>query len=1024
MATDAASAVQPHLSSYFKAAGYDDAVSVLTQDALTKDLIEATVKNIASTLSDEAAESPKGNDTQKAVTIGLAALDTFLQINVTGPVVSHQQSSTLQEQFETAWKSATNSDAKQGSALRRACLNYLQVAGVSPYAYISQLELFCLARFIFVTYLGSATTDEVRLGSADSKDDISYSLSWMKLRIHVWHYKLITQPSLGGSNFTKSSQWSDLPTLASSIFDTLAATQSRLVSDDVWSDDSSWNTKDQVLFLVEAANIYILLGQGEKAKDVLQKASKLHGFDYVLSGALGKRTKFQEKSTSQLVVLARSHEGQGNAADDEQEDEEASRPQAVELNDDTLLEDIEFTSNQTGSEKKDTLPTALADISPENQPQLDPLDQIILLTEATIKDAFSPVDDLTSEEILPFASRVLADKSTNWQTYTQALLVRSRIEVHRSRTVERGVLQMQAVADQVLSDTTQTTKTTQKTAEDASVEDNKVPSIQVSAPDQPLSAVAQPSVPTTFLPAPTASESAPAEVRLRYIHALSTPPKWHLESELAYSWAGVGSLVSALDIFKRLRLWAEVALCLASAAALEDPDGRGSGGEDKATGIIRWRLFHKTGHAASSSSDPDDEVSFDDVTNLKAADFQGPERQPSAPDATRLWCILGDLQNDPAHYERAWEISNHRYARAQRSLGEYYLSQKDWEKAQIAFKTAASVNRLNPELWSRLGDISLRLGKFEDAAEAFSRSIGSATGEAGGEDAKTWSNLGSALWSLYCEVTASEKDAAPVEPKQPEPAADEDENSPPGIESTISRDPIKLLAQSHNAYKKGASIAHDNWRIWENVITLSARMRPPAVTDLILGMRHVLRIRKTEDAVNDAVVGALLQQEVLTKEKTTSSDIYEPPRGTVERLVTILIEDEIVPLITNRPELWALVSKLRSWRRDYAGAIDASERAWRVAFGSASSGLLAGESTTKDWTVDEAAWLDVVKRTDDLVSVLENWGPDVEEIGTRWKAKARSAVRSVMGRGKENWEDTEGWKTLENLMDELKVSRD
>ncbi|VUC22187.1 unnamed protein product, partial [Clonostachys rosea] len=62
-------------------------------------------------------------------------------------------------------------------------------------------------------------------------------------------------------------------------------------------------------------------------------------------------------------------------------------------------------------------------------------------------------------------------------------------------------------------------------------------------------------------------------------------------------------------------------------------------------------------------------------------------------------------------------------------------------------------------------------------------------------------------------------------------------------------------------------------------------------------------------------------------------------------------------------------------------------------------------------------------RTDELASMLENWGPDVPAIGAKWKGKVRSAVRSVMGKGKEHWEDSEGWKTLQNIMDGLKAER-
>ncbi|KAM5354220.1 hypothetical protein ACJ41O_000870 [Fusarium nematophilum] len=989
-------------------------------------LIQAFAARLAPDSSPDATTTSSA-DAPQVLSVGLAALNAFLQANVTGPVLP--ESAALTARLTGAWADAHPEGAETATLdhLHKACLRDLEVDGVSPYAYIPHLELFALARHIIANSLSHVAADVVEIPS--DEEPLKYSLAWARLRVHVWHYKLLTQPSLGpGSNFARSSQWSDVPTLASSILDGIDAVRSQVLGEEVWAsgDDDAWSRDDKVQFLVEAANNYILLGRDDKAREALKEAAQASGLVYALSGALGKRTKFQEKSISQLVVLAKS--GVDQADDD---DEEEAKPDALKLNDDTLLEEIQFSKEENGNDKKDSLPTALADLAPDDQPQLSPLDQIILLTEATLKDAFSPLDTLTSAEVLPYAVRVIADKSTNWQIYTQALLVRSRIEVHRSRTVERGVLQLQAVADQVLTDTTAEAAQVAKEEEDAGVD--APPAIQITAPDQATTTTTTSlqSKPTSFLPAPKASESAPAHIRLQYIHALCSPPRWHLESELAYAWAGIGSLASALEIFKRLRLWAEVALCLASAAASDDEDGRGSGGEEKARGIIRWRLFHRTGDdSASSPKDADDEdISEGDVTLLRAADFSGPERVPPPPNAPRLFCILGDIENEPAHYERAWDISRGRYARAQKSLGEHHLRQKEWEKARDAYRKATAVNRLSPEMWSRLGDISLRLAQFGDAAEAFNRSIGCASDTAGGEDARTWSNLGSALWSLYCEATTENQDDKQVtESPAPAPADDEEDDVVALASSSkpSGRDPATLLAQSLAAYKKGASIAHDNWRIWDNVLTLASRMRPPAIPDMILALKHTIRIRHSEDALDVDVLSALLQDAVLSSDKTTRGGaVYEPPRGSPERLVTRLFEEEMVPLITRRSELWTLVSRLRAWRGDHAGAIEASERAWRAAVGSSGSGLLPGAAAAdeaRDWTVDEGAWTVVVQRTDELVSVLENWGPEVETIGIRWKGKARSAVRTVMGRGRENWEGNQGWRLLEGLLEGLKIS--
>ncbi|KAH7163531.1 hypothetical protein B0J13DRAFT_580607 [Dactylonectria estremocensis] len=977
-------------------------------------LIQAFATHLAASpaIDDAAVVATAVADVPQSLAVGIAALNAFLQVNVTGPVFA--DATAVNARLTKAWTDAQTGDASASlGQLHKACLRDLGVDGVSPYAYIPHLELFALARYILNHTLKGVAKDTVEIPSDEGA--LKHSLAWMRLRVHVWHYKLLTQPSLSsGSNFTRSSQWSDVPTLAAQILDSIDAVRSRVLAEEVWSTDAdSWSREDKVQFLVEAANNYILLGRDDKARDTLKEAAQTSGLVYALSGALGKRTKFQEKSISQLVVLAKSGV---EAPVDEGDKELEAKPDALQLNNDTLLEEIHFTKEkQENEDPKTALPAALKDLAPDDQPQLSPIDQIILLTEATLKDAFSPADTLTAEEVLPFAVRVIGDKSTNWQIYTQALLVRSRIEVHRSRTIERGVLQMQAVADQVMSDTTA------EAQPEPEVEGTGAPVIEISAPGETVSK------PTSFLPAPKASESAPAHIRLQYIHALSSPPRWHLESELAYAWAGVGSLTSALEIFKRLRLWAEVALCLASTAATEDEDGRGSGGEAKAKGIVRWRLFQR---AADAATDFDDENIGEQVMYLKADDYTGPERDPPPPDAPRLLCILGDLENEPAHYERAWELSKHRFARAQRSLAEHHLQAQDLEKAHDAYTKATAVNRLSPDMWSRLGDIRLRLGRFDDAAAAFNRSISCASDTAGGEDARTWSNLGSALWSLYVEVTSQEKQQQPA---KPEPVAVADDEEDDGINGAATakkdplRDPATLLAQALAAYKKGASIAHSNWRIWDNVLTLAARMHPPAVAEIVLALRHIITIRQSEDALDIDVLTALLQDVVLSKDKPAGDGIYEPPRGSHERLVARIIEEDVVPLITKRSELWALVSRLRGWRRDRVGAIEAAERAWRAALGSAGGRLLPGAAATaadeaRDWTADEGAWAVVVERTDALVSVLENWGPEVDTIGPKWKGKARLAVRSVMNKGRESWEGTDGWTVLEGLMENLKSS--
>jgi tetratricopeptide (TPR) repeat protein len=869
---------------------------------------------------------------------GLAAFNAFLQANVTGP--------------PTDWGNVFP-EKGPGLALREQCLKSLDVDGVSVYQHIPHVELFSLARLIFTVFFPRIIGGEFR----DCK--------WMRVRINAYHQRLLS--GLSGGNMSDFSALQDVIEI-----------DLRELEVEIMGEKSVFGTEAKVQFLLEKAQIYIMQGLDIKAKENVKMAKTVSGFSYALSGALGKRTKFQQNDISQLVVFARSRETDessegisGPLKDSKLSNGgESSGPTALNLNDDTLLESIEFAK----SDKIDNsaLPPELKELRPDSQPQLKPLDQITLLTEATLKDTLSPLDKLNSEEILPYAVRVLSDKPTNWQIYTQALLVRSRIESHRSRTQERSVLQLQVIVDQIIADT----------QEEPSPESDGVPEIRV----------------TQFLPRAKESESAPVNERLKYIFQLNTPTRWEIETELAYAWSGAGSFVSALEIFKRLKLWAEVALCYHSV-----------GQEEKARQIIRRQLFF------SSKGAEMDQYRIDAEEVVKEK-WDG-ETRPTPPHAPRLWCILGDLDNDPTCWERSWTISKKRYARAQRSLGEYWTKEGDLEKARDAYMAATIVNRQNNDTWSRLGDIDLRVGNWDGAVVAFQQSI-----MIDDTDAKTYSNLGSALLSKHAEMMKLQKAQSQGHLVPSEPDNDE-EDQEVDFSHEKAEDPQAILFQALKAYKRAASLAHDNWKIWDNVITIAGRISPPSFPDLLLGFRSVLRIRGPsvgEAAVDSDILRALVG-EVTSSERPENPNaaespelnkgIYIPPRGSLARALLTMVDEEVVPLITKRAELWVLAEKLSLYRRDYGGALRCAERAWRMASG--------GE----EWLVEEEAWKGVVGATDNLVSAYENYGPmEVEgkEVERGWRSKARAAVKGIMGRGRDAWEGSEGWETLEGRLEELK----
>ncbi|RFU29863.1 hypothetical protein B7463_g6466, partial [Scytalidium lignicola] len=873
---------------------------------------------------------------------GLSAFNAFLQVNVTGPPAD----------FSSVFKAATDTSEQ----FKEQCLRNLDYDGASVYQFIPQVELFCLARMVFSDYFPRVIRDRMM----DCK--------WMRVRINAFHQRLLI--GMSGARLGDSLMLQDL------IDEDMHALEAQIIGP-----HSPFSTEAKVQFLLEKAQICIMQGLDIKAKEDVKQITEVSGFSFALSGAFGKRTKFQQNNISQLVVIAKSL-GDGiqvkdsNVQDNDKAVSDSSEntsendvqnpaPKTLELNDDTLLEKIKFASIAQDEAARSELPPALAGMKPDEQPQLKPLDQITLLMEATLRDTLSPLDKLKSEEILPYAVRVLNDKPTNWQIYTQALLVRSRIESHRSRTQERSVLQLQVIVDQIIADT----------QDDQASSSDGIPEIRV----------------TQFLPRAKANESAPVSERLKYIFQLNTPTRWELETELAYAWSHVGSFVSALEIFKRLRLWAEVALCYHSVQQ-----------EDKARQIIRRQLYY-------SSKGPEMDRYDVDAPEVASENWEGGIRDPPPPHSPRLWCILGDLDQDPSCWQRAWEISKHRYARAQRTLGEYYSRTGDLENARDAYMKATIVNRQNSDTWSRLGDIDLKVGNWDGAIIAFQQSI-----QIDDTDAKTYSNLGSALLSKYTARKSEEK----AEVQENQPTSDDNNEE---IGSLVTQLPPKdILRQSLIAYKRGASIAYDNWQIWDNVITVAGRMDPPSFPDILLGLRAVVRIRGTamgEDAVDIDVLQALVQ-EVISRERPQdqpAGEIYIPPRGSLARATIEVMENEIVPLITKRAELWALVEKLAFYKRDYKAALESAEKTWRLA----SHGEL--------WLEDVEKWRVVVAATDNLVSAYESYGPQEKadgsgEVEKGWKMKARNAVRGILGKAKDIWEDTKEWDLLQDKMKELRNS--
>lgn len=905
--------------------------------------------------------------------IGVAALNAFLQSNVTGPPLPWVSTDVILLRV-------LHDNLGQLENVQRQFISSLSVDGETVYQLTPRVELFCLAKCLL--------NHEKIIG-----EEAIYV--WGRLRVNFWHQRMLNE----NVDVLQRSIYHDLATIEQSI--------------------PRHNFQIKARFLVERATIHAHHGLEAKAREDLKIAAEETGLEFAVTGRLGKRTKFQQNELSQLVVLAKSapeksHNSPSekqrpndiNVAEDERP-ENTPKPLNLDLNDDTLLESISFSKESSTSTTTDeiNLPSSLSSLDAADQPTLHPLDSIILLAIASLITNTSPQDGLTRETTLPYATRVLTGSSTNWQIYTQALLVRSRIEGHRSRTIERGVLQLQAIVDQVIADTT------------------PGPSFSTSDPI----AASEPAS-TSFLPKPKSSESAPVSERLLYIHQLASPTRWKLEAELADRWVSLGGVRTALEIYERLQMWAEVALCWAA-----------SDREDEARKIICNQLYE------NSSTAEDDELNGMSYSFKLARKsfcygyYQAPpyckpralftyyqqrltvqlERVPLPADAPRLFCILGDMDKSPTAYERAWEVSNSRYARAQRSLGRYYLAINDLLNADQAYVKSLKISPQNHSSWFALGSVRLQREDWTGAVDAFGRAI-----QIEEQDAESWSNLAVALVRLVPNDSLEKSPVSKTE--NGNEVFTDSEKSERSIPN-----PQKHTQEAFVALKRAAVLKRDSYRIWQNLLTVAVKLSPPPYTDIIVAQTRLIELLgniEGEKCIDIEIVQGLLAHLIATSTSppptSTTSDPLPPslqPRG-FPHMLAALINTKIPPLITRSRRLWLLVAKLSLHQHRSHAALSSYEKAWRLA--QSQPGWQSPGSPSA-----RALWIDVRDATTELVDAYRSLGEQRREAGMgegelvckEWRFKARSALRGVLGNAKD-WEaeDEDGYQGLVDCLAELR----
>ncbi|CRG97497.1 conserved Plasmodium protein, unknown function [Plasmodium gallinaceum] len=178
--------------------------------------------------------------------------------------------------------------------------------------------------------------------------------------------------------------------------------------------------------------------------------------------------------------------------------------------------------------------------------------------------------------------------------------------------------------------------------------------------------------------------------RLKFIYDVYYPTTWEMKKEIGKVMIKIGSMISAFNIFKDLKLWEEAITCLIEA-----------GRKEEAKELL------------------------DDIIQKK--------RTPA------LLCLYGliDRNNALNYYEDAWNLSNFKYSKAARFIGKYYYNKEMYKECCEYLEKSLEISPLFSDIWFILGCSYMKIDKFDEAIKSFTRMI-SMTNE---NCAKSYGNL-------------------------------------------------------------------------------------------------------------------------------------------------------------------------------------------------------------------------------------------------------------------------------------------
>lgn len=503
---------------------------------------------------------------------------------------------------------------------------------------------------------------------------------------------------------------------------------------------------------IEAALYLQTAGEERRSQELLEMASAAGGFEFSLTGVLGRRTKLQTFDVAQLTVQVASD----RSATDAEPLASNVHPTRV------LLQDEDLTEGPVPAVKL------------VGEPCISDVGKLVLLGNIGHILRFYARDTAVREKTAALVEKVL-ERPGDWSIYSTALSLRSQLEANRSRYVERAALQFQALVDQIR----------------------------------------------------THAES-PFALRARHFFAVPYPSEWELDRQQGRLFAGLGAFKTAAAIFERRTMWDEYAACLVQL-----------GERQQAENVILDQL----------------------------------ERQPASP---KMLCLLGDLRGDALCYERAWEVSKGKFARAMRSLGMHHVRAGANEEAICCFERALELNSLFDRIWFLLGCTAMQVGDWSKALTAFSRATA-----LDDDNADAWNNLA----AVHLQLGHAE--------------------------------------QALRALKEAGRRQFDNWRIWNNIFRVALSLGD--LLEAISAYRRVAEIRE-RDAPLDGLEIILATLE----EAVQSLGLRDPLVGAAIRQLNGLLDAVMATHLSTSGDFWCLCARYATIIQQPEEAVEFYFKAYRA----------------------------------------------------------------------------------------------